>query len=174
MAKKRRAKDWVWFNGELWSKDPNLNACSLAAQGLWIEMLCWMWQDGEEELTGSRIDLQRLTRAFNTEFDKSLAELESNGVCTIDYHPDGTLTISAGKWANQTRSRYIPAKVRQDVLSSGKCKYCESTEKLEVDHILAFANGGTHNRKNLQALCQKCNRRKKTKSVSQFRKELCQ
>jgi len=43
---------------------------------------------------------------------------------------------------------------------SGRCAYCGSTEKLEIDHIIPLARGGTNDSDNLQVLCRSCNRRK--------------
>lgn len=54
----------------------------------------------------------------------------------------------------------IPAQVRRDVLSAGRCAECSATERLEVDHIIPFSRGGSHDRSNLQALCRHCNVRK--------------
>jgi 5-methylcytosine-specific restriction endonuclease McrA len=41
-----------------------------------------------------------------------------------------------------------------------ECKYCGSTENLEIDHIIPLAKGGTNELDNLQILCKKCNRKK--------------
>lgn len=38
-----------------------------------------------------------------------------------------------------------------------RCLRCGSTERLEMDHILALANGGLHCIMNLQILCKSCN-----------------
>lgn len=38
-----------------------------------------------------------------------------------------------------------------------KCVKCGSSEKLNADHIVAIANGGTNNVSNFQTLCQRCN-----------------
>lgn len=159
----KRVKSSVWFNGMAWRHDVQLKACSLAAQGFWIECLCWMWLAGKESVDGTPTQLRRLVGCTDEEFTSCLGELERNGVCTVKRHSDGDLTIYGGKWANQKRSRYIPQSVKHQVLEAGKCRYCGSTERLEVDHILAFANGGTHDPRNLQCLCRTCNRRKKTK-----------
>lgn len=53
--------------------------------------------------------------------------------------------------------RFIPNRIRQDVLAVGLCAHCGSTKQLSVDHIQPLARGGTHDRKNLQCLCLPCN-----------------
>lgn len=41
-----------------------------------------------------------------------------------------------------------------------KCANCDSTEWLEVDHIVPLAKGGEDHVQNMQCLCSKCNLRK--------------
>lgn len=42
----------------------------------------------------------------------------------------------------------------------GKCVKCESQENLEFDHIIPFARGGSSTARNIQLLCEDCNRGK--------------
>ncbi len=60
----------------------------------------------------------------------------------------------------------IPEDVRQKVLSSGKCAFCGSPERLQVDHIIPVARGGSSNPSNLQPLCAPCNQSKGAKLLS--------
>lgn len=56
----------------------------------------------------------------------------------------------------------IPREVQEEVYErdEGKCVYCESKRNLEFDHIIPLAKGGSDTVRNLQILCQKCNRQK--------------
>lgn len=58
--------------------------------------------------------------------------------------------------------RYVPSTVKLGVWrrDNGKCVECGSNEKLEYDHIIPVAKGGSNTERNIQLLCEKCNRKK--------------
>ena len=62
----------------------------------------------------------------------------------------------------QRSSRSISQEVRDEVWNrdKGKCTECGSNENLEFDHIIPHAKGGANRYRNIQLLCQDCNRRK--------------
>jgi hypothetical protein len=61
--------------------------------------------------------------------------------------------------------RYIPPAVKLAVWrrDQGKCVQCGSKEKLEYDHIIPISKGGSNTERNVQLLCEKCNREKSAK-----------
>ena len=65
------------------------------------------------------------------------------------------------------RRERIPESVRLFVWQrdEGKCVNCGSRENLEFDHIIPVAEGGSNTERNIQLLCERCNRGK-GKSVS--------
>jgi len=42
----------------------------------------------------------------------------------------------------------------------GKCVKCSSNEKLEFDHVIPVSKGGANTERNIQLLCENCNRSK--------------
>jgi len=60
------------------------------------------------------------------------------------------------------RSRHIPQDVKNNVWrrDEGKCTECGSNEDLEFDHIIPHSKGGANSYRNIQLLCEKCNRKK--------------
>ena len=42
-----------------------------------------------------------------------------------------------------------------------KCLACQSTQDLQVDHVIPFSRGGNTSPDNLQTLCKKCNIKKR-------------
>jgi len=58
--------------------------------------------------------------------------------------------------------RHIPSSVKLAVWrrDNGKCVECGSKEKLEYDHIIPVSKGGSNTDRNIQLLCEKCNRKK--------------
>jgi Holliday junction DNA helicase RuvB len=56
----------------------------------------------------------------------------------------------------------IPSEVRREVWrrDGGKCVRCGSRERLEFDHIIPVARGGSNTARNIELLCEICNRAK--------------
>ena len=65
----------------------------------------------------------------------------------------------------EVRSRSISKSVRQEVWrrDEGQCVECGSQEDLEYDHIIPHSKGGANTLRNVQLLCEHCNRTKHAK-----------
>jgi hypothetical protein len=61
-----------------------------------------------------------------------------------------------------TRRERVPERVRMAVWrrDQGRCARCGSREKLEYDHIIPVAEGGGNTERNIELLCERCNRAK--------------
>jgi len=59
----------------------------------------------------------------------------------------------------------IPQSVKNQVWNrdDGKCVQCGSNENLEFDHIIPHSKGGANTYRNIQLLCEPCNRSKSAK-----------
>ena len=62
----------------------------------------------------------------------------------------------------KTRSRRISQSVKDKVWNrdGGCCVLCGSNENIEFDHIVPFSKGGSNTYRNIQILCESCNRKK--------------
>lgn len=77
-----------FFTGD-WMKDPALRSVSLSARGLWIDMLCLMWEAHRRgylcHRTGLPVTLEQLARMVGSsaaEVDHLVQELVNCGVCS--------------------------------------------------------------------------------------------
>jgi hypothetical protein len=83
---------WTKFFWSDWESDPALRLCSLAAQGLWMRMLCIAAAHdpiGYVAVAGRGLDktsLARMTGCLELEATSLLGELERNGVFSRDRH----------------------------------------------------------------------------------------
>lgn len=70
----------------------------------------------------------------------------------------------------RSRNREVDWRKRDRILArdGSKCRVCGGTDRLCVDHIIAFSCGGTNADENLQILCTPCNLRKGNRSPAHF------
>lgn len=82
----------------------------------------------------------------------------------------GAATVHSRRreWKDATQSRHVPDDVRDAVYArdGGKCTFtandgtrCESKRGVQLDHIVPYSAGGTHEPSNLRLLCAAHNRR---------------
>jgi 5-methylcytosine-specific restriction endonuclease McrA len=62
-------------------------------------------------------------------------------------------------------NRTVPSDVKMYVWQrdGGRCVECGSKERLEYDHIIPVSKGGSNTERNVQLLCEHCNRTKHDK-----------
>ena len=77
----------------------------------------------------------------------------------------GTKQLEEPKVKGEKRSRRISQDVKDKVWNrdGGKCVECSSNENLEFDHIIPHSKGGANTYRNIQLLCEPCNRSKSDK-----------
>jgi 5-methylcytosine-specific restriction endonuclease McrA len=75
---------------------------------------------------------------------------------------------SVEEWIGKTPDEPVPPRVRIRVFdrAGGKCQCCtrkiRAGERWVADHIVALVNGGENSERNLQLLCDWCDRKVKT------------
>lgn len=86
---------WMKFYPSDWRADPALRSCTIAARGLWVEMLCIMHEAepyGSLLINGARIDKKRMAvLAGIRETDCTVLMLELEGFGVFSRDDDGTI-----------------------------------------------------------------------------------
>jgi len=92
---------------------------------------------------------------------KELTELKDNLLTGIG-GCSGRIYFVTSTELNSNRRELIPEAVRSEVWNrdDGQCVKCGSNENLEFDHIIPVSKGGANTVRNIQLLCEKCNRGK--------------
>ena len=82
-----------------------------------------------------------------------------------NYEENLTHKSSYNEINEEKRSRHISSQVRREVWRRdfGRCVECGSRDKLEYDHIIPFSKGGSNTARNIELLCENCNRKKHDK-----------
>jgi hypothetical protein len=75
---------------------------------------------------------------------------------------DAEFARALGHRPPQPNRETIPSSVRRAIWQRdrGRCTQCGSKERLEFDHIIPLARGGSNTERNIELLCEICNRRK--------------
>ena len=76
-----------------------------------------------------------------------------------------SMSIEVLKSTKSKRTRTITQNVKDRVWNrdGGRCIECGSNEDLEFDHIIPHSKGGANTYRNIQLLCEPCNRSKSAK-----------
>lgn len=85
-----KAPAFQFYTGD-WMKDPELRSVSLEARGLWVDLLCLMWESPQRgymvarSLLAFRYDqIARMVGASPETVQRLIEELEAVGVCSRD------------------------------------------------------------------------------------------
>lgn len=138
---------WSKFFWADWETDPALRLCSLAAQGLWMRMLCVAASHdpiGYVAVAGKGLDetsLARLTGCQESEVASLLGELSEMGVFSRDRHGriysrrmirDAKKTAIARKNGREGGNPSLRKQLENSLLDKGVVKACLKTHKPEA------------------------------------------
>lgn len=77
-----------------WLSDPQLKMASASSKGIWIDLLCYMWEAPEKgKLSGTKEQLTKLVGVSNGEFDLFLEEVDTLVFCDISVTDNEIITL---------------------------------------------------------------------------------
>jgi len=95
---------------------------------------------------------------------RDYAHIKANGRITAEVAGDALKMLIAAEETNEASDdrAAIPSEVRREVWrrDGGRCVKCGSRERSEYDHIVPVTKGGSNTARNVELLCEACNRRK--------------
>ena len=95
---------------------------------------------------------------------RDYAHVKGDGKITLEVAEAALKMLASSDEAQNARESRdaIPSAVRREVWrrDEGKCKKCGSRKNLEYDHIIPIAKGGSNTARNIELLCEACNRAK--------------
>jgi hypothetical protein len=124
--------------------------------GLGYDQLRELWTPHVTELLND-LHLQ-LSVADRRDIRDQIDQLKST-FCMLGYQPPPVVGV---RNVDEVAARCISQSVKDLVWrrDGGKCVKCGSNQLLEFDHIIPFSLGGAGTYRNVQLLCQSCNRSK--------------
>jgi hypothetical protein len=98
------------------------------------------------------------------EIIKEMAKEFVNQV-TVELSQDAFISVKKQETLDSYSRERIPQRVKDLVWKrdGGVCVKCGSNKNLEFDHIIPVSKGGANTYRNIQLLCEKCNRKKSNK-----------
>ena len=99
---------------------------------------------------------------FLSEEEKALLVMEAVMKREKRFQKLSKISSLEDRMKKASKRQHIPDDVRMFVWQrdKGRCVQCGSNENLEFDHIIPVAKGGSDSERNLQLLCELCNRTK--------------
>lgn len=171
---------WMKFYPSDWAADEKLRMCSLAARGLWIEMIALMHRSDQYghllvgNIAPTDAQLAVLVGASPDQIPDLIGELESVGVLnrTKEGHIySQEMASDPDRFRPGAKRPWVPNPVQRAVKDRDgeKCRYCGSTEgPFHLDHVVPWSRGGEHTIDNLVVACQPCNTLKSDMSLEEW------
>lgn len=151
--------------------NPKMLALSDRAFRGWVWGLCY----AQRHLTDGFLPLAALTGPVK----RAAGELQSRGLWTVadhgfqihDYlkHQDSKEVVESRKVNGRARVHHRRVSLDRLLAFWGAaCVYCGAEGRLQIEHIVPLARGGTNDLTNLTVACKTCNLEKRTKTAEEF------
>lgn len=89
-----------------WLADPQLRLCSASTRGIWIDLLCFMWESPDRGiLSGRKIMLAGMAGATEVEFDLFLREAAKYKFCDSVTDENGFVTLLNRRMAKEAKAK---------------------------------------------------------------------
>jgi len=99
------AMPWFKFFPAHWATDVALSKCSPATRGIWMDLLCSMYADGDKGVVSGTIDqLARMTRCTPQEIRVAVDELKNSDTADVT-ECNGVVTLENRKMKREFKTR---------------------------------------------------------------------
>ena len=100
-----KAPAFQFYPGD-WLRDTELHCASVATRGIWIDLLCRMFDSNDRgRLTGDVSTLARLAHCTDAEMKRFLEEAEVLHFCDVLRNRDGKITLTNRRMYREGLSR---------------------------------------------------------------------
>lgn len=147
--------------------DPKVQMLSEADQRRYMMLLCLRCSNGDARI--SDLMFAEACQIGITAAKATKARLIENVLIYGQFELVRKLVV--GKDSDRPLA-HIWKSIRERIFARDNytCQYCgEHGKRLECDHVIPVARGGSHDEENLVTACFKCNRSKRDKLVSEWR-----
>ena len=133
-----------------WLSDSQLQMCSCATRGIWINFLAYMWSSPYRgELEGTREDLQKLAGAAPSELRQFFDDADKYGFCDYSVTGNAIITIINRRMSREENFK-LNNRLRQQKVRDNKKVTTTVTEKSRILSSTASASATAKKEKNIQ------------------------